>query len=231
MRVPSEGRSTRGRRVLRVGCSRVRCRRGSACNPCGRDATRSPLLFRVPRRGRGLFDGQRDRCRRTPAESLYVPERADQNVRSTSGRRSHARGLSGATCRRHPLLPACSSPRWVPSQILQIEGGARLFAGRSHAGPASRAFERGPRAAIRGMTCVLQPSFGRTRAIEQTHYLLETLVSRSRFKSRSRLAKTHAVERGQSAVAPIGCCATARGVSRTQMAATMAANRPNMASA
>jgi hypothetical protein len=36
---------------------------------------------------------------------------------------------------------------------------------------------------------------------------------------------------GQSAVAPIGSCATATGVSRTQMAAMIAANRPNMASA
>lgn len=95
MRVPSKGRSARGRRVLRVGRSRVRCRRGSACNPCGRDATRSPLLLRVPRRRHGLFDGRGDRRRRTPAEPLYVPERADQNVRSTSGRRPHARGLSG----------------------------------------------------------------------------------------------------------------------------------------
>jgi hypothetical protein len=36
---------------------------------------------------------------------------------------------------------------------------------------------------------------------------------------------------GQSAVAPTGCCATAIGVSRTQRAATTAANRPNRASA
>ncbi len=51
-------------------------------------------------------------------------------------------------------------------QILQIEGGARLFAGGSHsAGRASRAIESGSRAANRGITCVYnQVSVGRGRS-------------------------------------------------------------------